>query len=153
MIKDNLLHIDYYNYLSPGIYFGLKYLRDNDFTKMKNGKYEIKEGKAYAIVQDYQTKDLEEGKYEAHRKFFDIQFIVEGEEDVYVGDLENFEEATEYDKEKDIVFLTSKNKDEIKKVTLKEKEYIVLTPKDVHMPSISTDNSKYVKKVVLKIIV
>jgi len=112
MIKDNLQHIDYYNYLSPGIYFGLKYLKNTDFSAMENGKYEIKEGKVYAIVQDYNSKPELEGKFEAHRKFVDIQFIVEGEEKIGVGNLDDFEENTEYDEEKDIVFLEPK---EIKK--------------------------------------
>lgn len=153
MIKDNLQHIDYYNYLTPGLFFGLKYLKETDFSAMENGKYEIKEGKVYAIVQDYNTKPESEGKFEAHRKFFDIQFIVEGEEQIGVGDLEDFEEATPYDEEKDILFLTSKEGAQTNFVKLKAEEYIILTPKDVHMPSISTENSGYVKKVVMKVII
>ncbi len=108
MIKDNLLHIDYYNYLSPGIYWGLNYLKNTDFSTMENGKHEIKEGKVWAIVQDYNSKPEAEGKFEAHRKFVDIQFIIEGEELIGVGNTEEFEKATEYDEEKDIVFLTQK---------------------------------------------
>lgn len=152
MIKDNLLHIDYYNYLSPGIYFGLKYLRDTDFSSMANGKYEIKEGKAYAIVQDYDTKPESEGKFEAHKKFVDIQFIIEGEEQVLVGKLDGFEETTPYDEEKDILFLTPKTDAKIDSVKIKSGEYVILTQKDVHMPSISVETTSHVKKVVLKIL-
>lgn len=152
MIKDNLQHIDYYNYLSPGIYFGLKYLKDTDFSAMENGKYEIKKGKAYAIVQDYNTKPETEGKFEAHRKFVDIQFVVKGEEQVFVGKLDEFEDSVPYDEEKDILFLEPKVATKIDSVKLKEGEYIILTPKDVHMPSIAVENPTYVKKVVLKIL-
>lgn len=153
MIKDNLLHIDYYNYLSPGIYFGLKYLKSTDFSVMENGKYEIKEGKAYAIIQDYDTKPEEEGKFEAHKKFVDIQFIIEGEEKVFAGKLSEFEETVPYDEEKDICFLTPKADAKIDVVKLIAGEYVILTPQDVHMPSIAVENPSYVKKVVLKIIV
>jgi YhcH/YjgK/YiaL family protein len=153
MIKDNLLHIDYYNYLAPGIYWGLKYLKDTDFSTMENGKYEIKEGKVWAIVQDYNSKPESEGKFEAHRKFVDIQFIVEGEEKIGVGNLEEFEEATQYDEEKDIIFLNPKEdaKVEFKKVIAGE--YMILMPKDVHMPSIAVESTGFVKKVVLKVII
>lgn len=157
MIKDNLLHIDYYNYLSPGIYWGLNYLKNTDFSTMENGKYEIKEGKAWAIVQDYNSKPEAEGKYEAHRKFVDIQFIVEGEELIGVGNIDDFEAATEYDEEKDIIFLIPKKieqggaKTELKKVIAGE--YMILMPKDAHMSSIAVDSPSFVKKVVLKIII
>lgn len=153
MIKDNLLHIDYYNYLSPGIYWGLNYLKNTDFSTMENGKYEIKEGKACAIVQDYTSKAESDGKFEAHRKFVDIQFIIEGEELIGVGNVDDFETTTEYDEEKDIVFLTPKEgaKTELKKVIAGE--YMILMPKDAHMPSIAVDSPSFVKKVVLKIII
>jgi len=153
MIKDNLQHIDYYNYLSPGIYFGLKYLKNTDFSTMENGKYEIKEGKVYAIVQDYSSKPESEGKFEAHQKFVDIQFIVEGEEKIGVGNLDDFEENTEYDEEKDIVFLTPKKGAKVSFTKIIAGEYMILTPNDVHMPSIAVDSASFVKKVVLKVII
>ncbi len=153
MIKDNLLHIDYYNYLSPGIYWGLNYLKNTDFSTMENGKYEIKEGKVWAIVQNYNTKPVSDGKFEAHRKFVDIQFIIEGEEQIGVGNLDDFETEIEYDEEKDITFLTPKEgaKTELKKIIAGE--YMILMPKDAHMPSISVDSPSFVKKVVLKVII
>lgn len=153
MIKDNLQHIDYYNYLSPGIYFGLKYLKDTDFSKMENGKYELKEGKVYAIIQDYSSKPESEGKFEAHRKYIDIQFIIEGEERIGVGKLEDFQEVTEYDEEKDIVFLTPKDEAKTDFVKVVTGEYMILLPKDVHMPSIAVDSPSYVKKVVIKVLI
>src|SRR5690606_22486733 len=115
--------------------------------------YEIKEGKVYAIVQDYYTKPETEGKFEAHKKFVDIQFILEGEEQVFVGKLDEFEESIPYDEEKDICFLIPKINAKIESVKLNLGEYVILTPKDVHMPSIAITESKHVRKVVLKVIV
>lgn len=153
MIKDNLQHIDYYNYLSPGIYFGLKYLKNTDFSTMENGKFELREGKAYAIVQDYNTKPKNEGKFEAHRKFIDIQFIVEGEELIGIGKTEEFAEEAPYDAEKDIVFLVPNAETKTEFIHLKAGEYAILMPQDAHMPSINVEKSDYVKKVVLKILI
>lgn len=152
MIKDNLQHIDYYNYLSPGIYLGLKYLKSTDFSAMENGKYEVKEGKIYAIVQDYNSKPESEGKFEAHKKYIDIQFIVKGEEKIGVGKIEDFQETTQYNEEKDIVFLTPKDGVKTDFVKLQPEEYVILTQKDAHMPSIATDSSVHVKKVVVKVL-
>lgn len=153
MIKDNLQHIDYYNYLSPGVYFGLKYLKNTDFSQMENGKYELKEGKVYAIVQDYNSKPEAEGKFEAHRKFIDIQFIIEGEEKIGVGNLDDFEEITQYNEEKDIIFLNPNETAKVDFIKVTSGEYMILLPKDVHMPSIAIDSPNYVKKVVLKVLI
>lgn len=153
MIKDNLQHIAYYNYLTPELQYGLKYLKDNDFTSMENGKHELIEGKVFAIIQDYNSKPETEGEFEAHRKYIDIQFIVQGEEKIGAGRLDDFEEATEYDEEKDIVFLTPKEDVKVDFIKLKAEEYVIFTPQDVHMPSIAIEEPAFVKKVVLKILV
>ena len=152
MIKDNLQHISYYSYLTRELQLSLKYLKNTDFSDMENGKYEFIEGKAFAIVQDYTSKPESEGKFEAHRKYIDIQFIVKGEEKIGKGNLEDFEEITEYDEEKDIVFLTPKDNEKVEFIKLKEGEFAIFTNKDVHMPSIAVENPSYVKKVVIKVL-
>lgn len=151
MIKDNLQHIAYYNYLTPELQKSLKYLKDTDFSQIENGRYEIEEGKIWAIVQEYTTKPESEGKFEAHRKCIDVQFIVKGEEKVGTGDLEDFSESTSYDEEKDILFLTPKEDAKIDFINLKEGEYAIFTTQNVHMPSLSITEPTYVKKVVIKV--
>lgn len=153
MIKDNLQHIDYYNYLTKGIQYGLKYIKNTDFSTMENGKYELVEGKIFATIQDYFSKPVEEGKFEAHKKYMDIQFIIEGEENIGVGKIEDFNVTTEYDEEKDVLFLSPIDEDSYKFITLKEKEFAIFLPSDVHMPSLISETSCHVKKVVLKVLV
>lgn len=152
MIKDNLEHISYYNYLTSELQLGLKYLKDNDFVSFENGKYEIMEDKVFAIVQDYDTKSESEGKFEAHKKYIDIQFVAQGEEKILTGRLEEFDEITEYDEEKDIIFLEKKDEAKIDTVRLKAGEYVIFTPNDVHMPSLTVAEQVHVKKVVIKVL-
>lgn len=153
MLKDNLQNIDYYNYLSQDLCFGLEYLKNTDFSSMQNGKYEIKEGKVFAIVQDYMSKPELECQFEAHRKYTDIQFIVQGEEKIGIGKLEDFKDATEYDKEKDIVFLKPKDKKKFDYITLKTEEFAIFAPHDAHMPSLALKVPKPIKKVVVKVLI
>lgn len=152
MIKDNLEHLAYYNYLNSDIKTGLKYIRDTDFNNLENGKYELNE-KVFAIVQDYNSKPESEGKFEAHRKYIDIQFVVKGEEKIGTGKIDDFEEVTQYDDEKDIVFLTPKLSTAVNFITLKEKEFAIFYPNDAHMPSIAITSPDYVKKIVVKVLV
>lgn len=136
---------------SEYVELGLEYLKNTNFSNLENGKYTILEDKVFAIVQDYNSKQKSEGKFEAHRKYIDIQFIVKGEEQIGVGKLDDFEESTKYDEEKDIVFLNPKATAKINFVKLKEKEFAIFYPNDAHMPSIAINLPSYVKKIVVKV--
>lgn len=153
MIKDNLEHLAYYNYLNPDIKKGLKYVRDTNFDELENGRHEIEEGKIYANIQEYDTKPLEEGKYEAHRQYVDIQFMIMGEEKMGTGNIDVFDEVTQYDEEKDVIFLQLKSgkDDQIRMLHVREKEFAIFYPQDAHMPCIEVDSPKPVRKVIVKI--
>jgi YhcH/YjgK/YiaL family protein len=148
MIKDNIKNAKNYYNLSQNIKIGLKHLENTDFSSLKNGKYSIKSDEVYAIVQDYHSKPIEEGKFEAHKKYTDIQFIIKGEEKIGIGNLNDFSSCCEYDSEKDIIFFEQNNTEFI---TLNENEFAIFTPQDAHMPSIAITNPDYVKKVVIKV--
>ena len=153
MIKDNLQHLAYYNYLNQDIKTGLKYVRDTDFDSLENGRYDIAEGKIFAVIQDYDSKPEFEGKFEAHRKYVDIQFIIKGEERMGTGKVEDFEETTQYDEEKDVVFLTPNESAQIRFITVKEREFAIFYPADAHMPSIAVQEPNFVRKVIVKVLV
>lgn len=154
MIKDTLVNLAYYNYLNPDIKKGLKFVRDTNFEELENGRHEIVEGKVYANIQEYTTKPLEEGKFEAHKKYVDIQFMIKGEEKMGAGNIEDFEEVTEYNEEKDIVFLQPKAgvEDRLKFVNVKEREFTIFYPQDAHMPSLAIENPAPIRKVIVKIL-
>ena len=150
MIKDNIRKAENYFDLSERVKLGLKYLANTDFSNIKSGKYRILDDEVFAIVQDYELKPEAECKFEAHRKYIDIQYIIDGEERIGVCDIENFSQNIEYDNEKDIAFLTLKPGGNPDFINLKEKEFAIFMPKDAHMPSIEVEMPKYVKKVVVK---
>ena len=128
----------------------LEYLEKTDLTSIDNGKYEICGQDVFVNIQDYLTKPLEKGKWEAHRKYIDIQYIIKGNERIGVGLIDDYKSLEPYDSMTDLEFLiTDREQDFIK---LREKEFLILYPSDVHMPQISCCSSQdYVKKAVLKI--
>ena len=105
MIKDNIKNANLYYNFSTFVEAGLKYLENTDFSALETGKYEISGQDVYALVQDYSSKPKSEGKFEAHKKYIDIQYIIKGEELMGAANVADFAEATEYSHEKDIVFL------------------------------------------------
>lgn len=154
MIKDNLQHLAYYNYLNPDIKTGLKYIRDTNFDVLEDGRHEIVEGKIYAIIQSYETKLESECRFEAHRKYVDIQFMIQGEEKIGTASIDNFDETESYSEEKDVVFLTLKDekKENVKILHVKEKEFAIFYPQDAHQPCMMIENPTQVRKVVVKIL-
>lgn len=149
MIKDSIKNYLTYN-LDENLNAGLKYLAQTDFSSMENGKYEILKDKVFAIVQDYNTKHENIAKFEAHRKYIDIQYIIKGQEKIGVAQIEGYTAIGDYDEEKDIIFFNGKATDFI---TMKEGDFAIFFPQDLHMPSVAINESSYVKKVVVKSIV
>ena len=123
---------------------GLDYLTSTDFSKMEDGRHEINED-MYVNVQTYQTK--EDALFEAHRDYIDIQYVIDGEEQIGVTDYSSCSESIPYDKEKDIEFLEGNGVF----YPLRAGEYMILYPEDAHKPSITLDKQSTVRKAVVKV--
>ena len=114
------------------------------------GKYEIEGSDVYAMVQEYKTKAPEEAKFEAHRKYIDIQYIISGVEKMEMIDVSKATEITEYDVEKDFQFFDYGNTAVLG--CFEDEDFAVFFPQDVHKPGMAVDSgSSAVKKIVVKI--
>lgn len=147
MIIDKLKNSDTYYALGERFKTAFEYLKNTDINKLENGKYEIDGENIFVSVQDYETKPIENGRWEAHRKYADIQFLAEGSEQLGYTDTESLEPETEYDSDNDIIFL--KGSGQFAKA--QAGDFLVFFPNDAHMPCISTEKPAYVKKAVVKI--
>jgi len=147
MILDKVDNVLLYADMHPSIVRALKYLRDTDFAKLPNGKYEIAGVDLFSIVNEYTTKDLEDCRLEAHRKFIDIHFMASGSEIIGYSLFSDQEPATEYDEENDfILYCGEKNY-----LKLEEKMFAIFFPSDLHMPGLIVEKPAKVKKVVVKV--
>lgn len=124
------------------------FLREKDLLNLEPGRYEIDGENLYAIVLEYATKDKDDTKFEAHKKYADIQYVIRGKELIGITDLSTTKELIPYDIEKDIGFFTT-NKDEYKVAT--NENYFIFFPHNSHRPSIKVDENTDVKKIVLKV--
>ena len=112
------------------------------------GKYEL-EGGAYVSVQEYTTKARSEAKYEAHKKFIDIQLILSGRELIAVTPIEKMEIKDEYNEAKDVMFF--QHNDECTDYVLEVGDFLILYPQDVHMPGVCVNEKSSVRKIVVKV--
>ena len=148
MIVDRIENKNLYVNLSLEIRAALNYLAETDLPALAPGRYDIDGDKVFALVQEYETIPEEQGKWECHRKYADIQFIVEGTEQIGYASVTGMKVATAYNPDKDISFLTGRGD----YVTLNRGFFGIYFPGDAHQPKIAPGNAPgKVKKVVVKI--
>lgn len=115
-------------------------------TERPVGRYEYSDS-IFAFVQEGTTKDFRTGRFEAHRKYLDIQIILEGEEEVVVQKLDKLTIAGAFDEDNDVGFYTGDG--ECQKMQAGD-AYIAF-PEDGHMPCVhSTEPHRY-RKIVVKV--
>ncbi|MDX9881899.1 MAG: YhcH/YjgK/YiaL family protein [Prolixibacteraceae bacterium] len=124
------------------------FLATNDLSKLELGKHELDGSNLYISVDEYLTKDEEDSRFEAHRKYADIQYLISGEEQIGVTVLENTTETISYDNTKDVVFLTTEQNNY--RLALPEKFFVFL-PGDAHRPGVKVANNIKVRKIVVKV--
>jgi biofilm protein TabA len=149
MILDNIKNCKKYEALNRNFEKAFEFLKREDLGDLPVGKYEIDGENVFAMVQEYETKDLENAKYEAHRKYIDIQYLIEGTENMGYASMNKLEVASIYSEENDFMLLTGNPR----LILLNEGEFFILFPEDAHMPGIFHKERKKVKKVVVKVIV
>lgn len=148
MIIDKLENGTYYYGIGTKIQKALEYLRNTNLAELEPGKYQIENDDIYAMVSEYDTKSMEGALWEAHKSYIDVQYIIKGSERMGYTNVENLKTTIEYDAAKDVLFGIA-NGDF---VTVQEGMFVIFTPQDGHMPSISSKNSEKVKKVVVKVL-
>ncbi|MFZ5946734.1 MAG: YhcH/YjgK/YiaL family protein [Stygiobacter sp.] len=147
MIYDNIKNISRYFALGEKFQKALEYLSSTDFSNIENGEYEIDGKNIYAIVNEYQTKPLSAGKWESHKKYADIQFIVSGNEKMGFTESKKTIVLTEYDEDKDVTI----HKGEGQFFNVEENHFVIFFTNEIHMPSLAVNIPKQVKKVVIKL--
>ncbi len=98
------------------------------------------------MISEYETKTESEGKLEAHRKYIDVQYVIEGEELMGYAPLGNQQILEPYKEENDIIFYTVEKS--FTKVSAGM--FAIFFPTDVHMPGICVEKMSAVKKLVIK---
>ena len=134
--------------LSQRIDEALKYIKNLDAASLTSGKYVVNDDFFY-IVQEYDTKSPEQGRYESHKKYVDIQYLVEGCEYIAVTATAFLEPDGSYNEDTDVQFL--KDAKYASNLLLTSGKYAILYPKDAHKPGLTVDKVTKVKKILGKV--
>jgi biofilm protein TabA len=150
MILDRLENAAAYEGLAPRIAAALRYLQGTDFAALADGRYELDGDRLFAIVQRYQTKPSADAAWEAHRRYIDVQYVVEGAERIgYAALRDGLRAAKPYDAEKDVAFFDARGD----LFELAVGSFAIFGPQDVHAPGLAAGRPEApggVLKVVVK---
>ena len=150
MIVTDLNHIEQQVLMTHALKKAIDFLRRLDIDGLTDGKVEIDGEDVFAIVQRYETVVMDIPKFEYHKKYIDIQYILSGEEIIGWAPSRQMTITGTYDVDKDICF-GAVPKGQITRVYLQAGQLAVLFPEDGHAPRLSANAPCHVLKIVIKV--
>lgn len=149
MLTTTIKEAEKYDYLGDRFQRAFRFLRETNFDDLSEGKIEIDGENIFAEVQEYVTKPEKECRFESHKKYFDIQYMAEGEEYFGFIPLGELKEDTGYNAECDLEFY--KFPEVNGRLHLKKGDFAVVSPDDGHQPRCIGKAPCKVKKIVVKV--
>ncbi len=124
------------------------FLATTNLATIEKGKYKLEGDSLVANIDEYVTKNEEDSRFEAHKIFADIQYIISGEEKIGVVPLNTTTVIQKYEKAKDIAFFTAP---ESNYRIANSEQFFIFFPDNAHRPCVKTAANSPVKKVVIKV--
>lgn len=139
-------------YAGPGtlLHRALVYARDVA-AGIADGRIEIDGERLYASVASYETGSREERRFEAHRRYIDVQVLLAGEETIDVALERDLPVLEAYDEQRDVMFL--KPPAHAASLPMRPGRFAVFFPHDVHRPGCHLRDKQKVRKIVMKVAV
>lgn len=123
------------------------YLKNTDLKTLANGRHVIDGDNVYAIVTEAPTKDYDKTAFESHRKYVDLQYVINGEENMARAPVGSVAVSKPYDEATDLANYTGEGKI----YTVPAGTFLLFFPADAHRPNITPGGNKVVKKIVVKV--
>ena len=150
MIVDTLDNAALFYGLGDRIALALQFLQENDCTKLPAKKIPVQGDEVYALVQDYTTRPREQGVWEAHRKYIDVQYVADGVEQMGYANIKSLAVKKSYDEGDDYELYDGAGS----LVTVPAGSFAIFFPEDGHIPGVAMDDKPAaVRKVVVKVAV
>ncbi len=143
MVLDYINNKEFYSLIRPDFLEAVEFalsLADKPVGKYEKNDY-------FALVQTGETKNIHELQFESHRKYLDVQIVVDGEEMLEWQTIDKLSSTTNYDSEKDCILYDGSG--DVVKIN-KDMFYIMHT-EDGHKPCCHIDKVTNYKKIVLKL--
>ena len=148
MILANLSQAERYSSLHPLFAHAFDYIRNNDLNALAPGRYPVVGEDMFVIIEHAQGKPVEHARLEAHRKYIDIQLVLEGDEKMGWKPLEEcLNPMSEHSMEKDIRFFIDAPASWL---AVPPDHFCIFFPEDAHAPLVGNG---LIRKAIFKVAV
>ena len=146
MILDDLQNAARYHALNPLFAEAFTFLSHSRLAFLASGRHELDGDRLFALINRDPGRGREGARLEAHRRYIDIQMLVEGREEIGWRAVQQCRQLTEpYDESRDIMFFGDPPHTWI---DLPVGKFMIFYPEDAHAPlAASGENIKAVIKV------
>jgi biofilm protein TabA len=146
MILDTLANSDQYAALHSLFARAFEFLRGTDLHALTPGKHPVQGEQLFAIVEACAGRTRAEAKLECHRRYIDIQLVLEGVDEMgWKPVADCVEPMTEYEAARDIRFFKDAPSSW---VATPPGSFCLFFPSDAHAPLVSAG---MIRKVVVKV--
>jgi len=132
-----------------GLERAFEFLARTDLAALPLGRTDIEGNDVFLTVSEAETRPPERVKFEAHRRYIDIQLVVRGQESIGYAPVASLVSSEPYDATKDIEFFSVPQ--ESAAIALRAGDFVVFAPGDGHRPSLHLDGPHVSRKVVVKV--
>ena len=146
MVIDKIENYSLYANLTKRMAKGFEFIKNTDLVSIESGIYDIEDKVVFAIVQEYDTKEIKDCVLEGHTKYIDIQYVIQGTELMGITTKKD-QKVVISDLEKDYTFYEG----ETSFVRVEAGMFTLFFPDDLHMPCVKDGEITSVKKVVVKV--
>lgn len=122
------------------------FLKKTDLTAIRPGKYLIDGDNVFAIVIEGTPRCIDTTKWESHRNYQDLHYIIKGKEQIGITNISSVTVTKEYNPATDLIFYTGEGK----YYTADAGTFFIFFPQDVHRPNLQLDHYTD-KKIVIKV--
>jgi biofilm protein TabA len=126
-----------------------EYLARTDLAALPLGRTDIDGDNVFVMMSEGETRPPEQVRFEAHRRYIDIQLVVRGQEAIGIAPVSALTTAEPYDGAKDIEFFATPR--ESVSLALRAGDFAVFAPGDAHRPSLHLDGPHVSRKAVVKV--
>ena len=123
------------------------FLKNQDLNKIAKGKTTIDGDNVYASVTFDSTKNFDKTNWESHRKYIDLQYVINGAEKIGVYPVAKATVTKEYDEKRDAANYSAEGK----LYDAGPGTFFLFFPSDAHRPNITPGGNLPDKKIVIKI--
>lgn len=147
MIIDKIQNLKIYEKAVPALSKVIAFLEECDADKRELGKYVIDGDNVYCSIGAYTSNPCSE-QFEAHKNYIDLQYVLDGTEEMHVAEVSTLKEIKAYDDVKDYAMYEGA----CPTVTVLSKgDFALLFPHDAHIPGVMHNAPEQMKKIVFKI--